>query len=177
NGICQRRSRDYQRGKKTMFRKVVLASAIALAATPAQAKLFDVTLSWNNNGTLVTENFSFNDAEEAIDVVDIDFIIDKWGQSGFNETTDTAIADIKFRGVPIQLTYQQGNKLILDIPSLGIYQEFTDDPQGDDALDQLKDFLVEKGENEILTQINKAAAASTSFDPVAGNPSSLMSTM
>ena len=77
-----------------MFRKVVLASAIALAATPAQAKLFDVTLSWNNNGTLVTENFSFNDAEEAIDVVDIDFIIDKWGQSGFNETTDTAIADI-----------------------------------------------------------------------------------
>ena len=37
-----------------MFRKVVLASAIALAAAPAQAKLFDVTLSWNNNGTLIT---------------------------------------------------------------------------------------------------------------------------
>lgn len=161
-----------------MFRKVVLASAIALAAAPAQAKLFDVTLSWDNNGTLITENFSFNDAEEAIDVVDIDFIVDKWGQQyGFDENNDTAVANIKFRGVPIQLTYEKGDKLILDIPSLGIHEEFTDDPQGDDALDQLKDFLVEKGENEILTRINKVAAASTSFDPVAGNPSSLMSTM
>ena len=165
-----------------MFRKVVLASAIALAAAPAQAKLFDVTLSWNNNGTLITENFSFNDAEEAIDVVDIDFIIDKWGQQyGFNENSDTAVADIKFRGVKMELTYEPdgngGNRILLDIPELGISESFTDDPFGDEALDKLKDYLVEKGENEILTRINKAAAASTSFDPVAGNPSSLMSTM
>lgn len=158
-----------------MYRKVVLAAAIALGSASAQAALFDVTLSWAAGGK--SASFSFNDAEEAVDVVDLDFIIDQWGLDGFDESQHDAVAQIRFRGVPIQLTYEKGSKLILDIPSLGIYKEFNDDPMGDDAIDQLKDYLVEKGEHEILTKINKVAAQATSFDPVAGNPSSLMSTM
>lgn len=158
-----------------MFRKVVLASAIALAAVPAQAALFEVELVWKETGDKYKT--SFNKAEDAIDVVDIDYILGRW--DGFAENSHTAIANIKFRGVPIQLTYEKGTKVILDIPSLGIHgKAFTDDPYGDDALDQLADYLIKvDGDREILTEINKAAVRETGFDPVAGNPNSLMATM
>jgi len=158
-----------------MFRKVVLASAIALATVPAQAALFEVELVWKETGDKYKT--SFNKAEDAIDVVDIDYILGRW--DGFAENSHTAIANIKFRGVPIQLTYEKGTKVILDIPSLGIHgKAFTDDPYGDDALDQLADYLIKvDGDREILTEINKAAVRETGFDPVAGNPNSLMATM
>src|SRR5690554_3082279 len=158
-----------------MFRKVMLASAIALATVPAQAALFEVELVWKETGDKYKT--SFNKAEDAIDVVDIDYILGRW--DGFAENSHTAIANIKFRGVPIQLTYEKGTKVILDIPSLGIHgKAFTDDPYGDDALDQLADYLIKvDGDREILTEINKAAVRETGFDPVAGNPNSLMATM
>ena len=159
-----------------MFRKLVLASAIALATVPAQAALFEVELVWKDSSQSPYK-IAFNKAEDAIDVVDIDYIMSKWG--GFNEKADTAVANIKFRGVPLSITYEKGAKVILDIPSLGINgKEFTDDPFGDDALDKLADYLVKvDGDREILTEINKAAVANTAFDPVAGNPNSLMATM
>lgn len=156
-----------------MFRKILLAKAITLAAVPAHAALFDVQLKWGTEEM----RFSFNKAEDALDVVDIDFIKEQW--AGFG-SSDTAIADIKFRGVPIQLTYaNDGNSLRLIIPSLGIDEPFTSDPYGDEALDKLKDYLimVNKDGRELLTEINKAAVANTGFDPVAGNPNSLMATM
>ncbi|MBF0676458.1 hypothetical protein [Pseudomonas sp.] len=159
-----------------MYRKVVLVAAIALGSASAQAALFDVTLSWTNGAGSAPYNFSFNDAEEAIDVVDLDFIKKQWGNFGATQA-DTALAEIKFRGVPIQVHYttdpsgQESFRLKID--ALNIDKNFS----GEDALDDLKDYLVEKGEHEILTQINKAAVEKTSFDPVAGNPSSLMSTM
>src|SRR5690554_7877921 len=90
-----------------MFRKVVLASAIALAAVPAQAALFEVELVWKETGDKYKT--SFNKAEDAIDVVDIDYILGRW--DGFAENSHTAIANIKFRGVPIQLTYEKGTKV------------------------------------------------------------------
>lgn len=159
-----------------MFRKLVLASAIALTAVPAQAALFEVELIWKDSAESPYK-VAFNQAEDAIDVVDVDYILSKW--ETFDENADTAIANIKFRGVPITITYEAGTKVILDIPSLGINgEEFVDDPFGDDALDQLADYLVKvDGDREILTEINKAAVANTGFDPVAGNPNSLMATM
>lgn len=156
-----------------MFRKLVLASAIALAAVPAQAALFEINLT--NQTTNQTLSFAFNKAEDALDVVDIDFIREQWG-TGFS---GPAIADIKFRGVPIRLTFaDDGKDLRLIIPSLGINEHFTS-ATADEALDQLKDFLViaSRSGREILTEINKAAVANTGFDPVAGNPNSLMATM
>ena len=159
-----------------MFRKLVLASAIALAAVPAQAALFEVELIWKDSAESPYK-VAFNQAEDAIDVVDVDYILSKW--DAFDENADTAIANIKFRGVPITITYEAGTKVILDIPSLGINgKEFADDPFGDDALDKLADYLVKvDGDREILPEINKAAVANTGFDPVAGNPNSLMATM
>lgn len=156
-----------------MFRKLVLASAIALAAMPAQAALFEINLT--NQTTNQTLFFAFNKAEDALDVVDIEFIRQQWG-AGFS---GPAVADIKFRGVPIQLTFaDDGKDLRLIIPSLGINERFTS-ATPDDALDQLKDYLViaSRSGREILTEINKAAVANTGFDPVAGNPNSLMATM
>ncbi|HTO17572.1 MAG TPA: hypothetical protein VL129_00265 [Pseudomonas sp.] len=169
-----------------MFRKLVLASAIALTAVPAQAALFEVELIWDDAPTETAPyKVAFNTAEDAIDVVDVDYIRSKW--TGFNENANTAIANIKFRGVPITLTHkpviqngQTVTQVILDIPSLGINGEaFTDDLYGgDDALDKLADYLVKvDGDREILTEINKAAVANTGFDPVAGNPNSLMASM
>lgn len=157
-----------------MFRKIVLASAIALAALPAQAKLFEVNLT--NQGTGQTLSFSFNQAEDALDVVDLDFIRDQFG--GFGNGS-TAIADIKYRGVPLQLVYSldgYGNESVrLKSSALNIDKAFA----GDDPLEDLKDYLVKVNEDgrELLTEINKAAVANTGFDPVAGNPNSLMATM
>lgn len=160
-----------------MFRKVVLALAIALATVPAQAALFEVKLT--NQGTAQTLSYAFNKAEDAIDVVDIDFIRQQW--SGFGQSTDmdTAIADIKYRGVPLQLIYStnsDGKEVVtLKSDALNINKKF----DGHDPLDDLKDYLIMVNEDgrEILTEINKAAVRETGFDPVAGNPNSLMATM
>lgn len=165
-----------------MFRKVVLVSAIALAAAPAQAKLFEVTLNWEGSGEAPIA-FSFNQAEDAIDVVDIDFIKNKWSNFGTGAGLDKAVADITFRGVPLQLTYSTnaaGKEVVtlfsdskggIDIP----LKTFS----GDDPLEELKTYIttVNNDDREILTEINKAAVANTGFDPVAGNPNSLMATM
>ncbi len=160
-----------------MFRKVVLASAIALAAVPAQAALFEVKLT--NQGTAQTLSYAFNKAEDAIDVVDIDFIRRQWSGFGQNTAMDTAIADIKYRGVPLQLIYStnsDGKEVVtLKSDALNINKKF----DGHDPLDDLKDYLIMVNEDgrEILTEINKAAVRETGFDPVAGNPNSLMATM
>lgn len=162
-----------------MFRKVVLASAIALATMPAHANLFKVELEWegSNEAPIV---FSFNKAEDAIDVVDIDFIRNQWRDFGGNVTADRAIARIEYRGVPLELSYStdgMGNETVtLKSDALKIpLKEWT----GEDALDDLKDYLIMVNEDgrEILTEINKAAVRETGFDPVAGNPNSLMATM
>ena len=158
-----------------MFRKVVLASAIALAAVPAQAALFDVQLQWGTEEM----SFSFNQAEDAIDVVDIDFIQQQWSGFGQTATMDTAIANITYRGVPLQLQYSTdmyGNEAVtLKSDALSINKTFN----GYDPLEDLKDYLVMVNEDgrELLTEINRAAVANTGFDPVAGNPNSLMATM
>lgn len=158
-----------------MFRKVVLASAIALAAVPAQAALFNVQLQWGTEEM----SFSFNQAEDAIDVVDIDFIQQQWSGFGQTATMDTAIANITYRGVPLQLQYSTdmyGNEAVtLKSDALSINKTFN----GYDPLEDLKDYLVMVNEDgrELLTEINRAAVANTGFDPVAGNPNSLMATM
>lgn len=162
-----------------MFRKIVLASAIALAAVPAQAALFDVDLSWNDGTETRTMKFAFNQAEDAIDVVDINFIQQQWAGFGKGTTMDTAIANITYRGVPLQLQYStdvNGNEAVtLKSDALKINKTF----DGYDPLEDLKDYLIMVNEDgrEILTEINRAAVRETGFDPVAGNPNSLMATM
>jgi hypothetical protein len=160
-----------------MFRKLVLASAIALTAVPAQAALFEVNLT--NQTTGQTFSFAFNQAEDAIDVVDIDFIQQQWSGFGQTATMDTAIANITYRGVPLQLQYSTdmyGNEAVtLKSDALSINKTFN----GYDPLEDLKDYLIMVNEDgrEILTEINRAAVRETGFDPVAGNPNSLMATM
>ena len=160
-----------------MFRKLVLASAIALTAVPAQAALFEVNLT--NQATGQTFSFAFNQAEDAIDVVDIDFIQQQWSGFGQTATMDTAIANITYRGVPLQLQYSTdmyGNEAVtLKSDALSINKTFN----GYDPLEDLKDYLIMVNEDgrEILTEINRAAVRATGFDPVAGNPNSLMATM
>ena len=160
-----------------MFRKLVLASAIALTAVPAQAALFEVNLT--NQATGQTFSFAFNQAEDAIDVVDIDFIQQQWSGFGQTATMDTAIANITYRGVPLQLQYSTdmyGNEAVtLKSDALSINKTFN----GYDPLEDLKDYLIMVNEDgrEILTEINRAAVRETGFDPVAGNPNSLMATM
>lgn len=166
-----------------MFRKVVLASAIALAAAPAQAALFGVNLSWDDGSQTRTLNFNFNQAEDAIDVVDIDFIKEQWKSFGSGTDMDTATALIAYRGVPLVLTYStnaagEEEVTLFSDPKKGInipLKKFS----GEDALDDLKDYLIMVNEDgrEILTEINRAAVRETGFDPVAGNPNSLMATM
>lgn len=160
-----------------MFRKIALASAIALASLPVQAKLFEVNLT--NQGTGETFSFAFNQAEDALDVVDIDFIQQQWDGFGQGAGMDTAIADIQYRGVPLQLVYStnmHGQEIVtLKSDALNINKTF----DGYDPLEDLKDYLIQVNEDgrEFLTEINKAAVANTGFDPVAGNPNSLMATM
>src|SRR5690606_23215158 len=89
------------------------------------------------------------------------------------------IANITYRGVPLQLQYStdvNGNEAVtLKSDALKINKTF----DGYDPLEDLKDYLIMVNEDgrEILTEINRAAVRETGFDPVAGNPNSLMATM
>jgi len=145
---------------------LLLSSSLSLAAGN-----FDITLSALGQ----TENLSFAIAEDSLDSFDSSSLEATF--SGFNSAVDTAQATLNFRGLEMQLSYPEvnGSKLALSIPSLGINEEFSGSSREESA-DLMEDYF--KGKNSTtIKDILKALAASSSVDPIAGNPSSLMSVM
>src|SRR5690606_35737674 len=85
-----------------MFRKVVLASAIALATSQVQAApLFDVKFTWGNQEHRV----SGNKAEDILDQVNADNFEDFFvGYS--RDEAGLVNAELTYRGVKIEVDYE-----------------------------------------------------------------------
>ncbi len=165
-----------------MFKRTF--AAIALAATvfhalPANAgDPFDITLTDTTSGE--TRNFHFNNAEDAVNT----FSNTKLSQylSTYSPTHGVTAA-VSLRGLPGTLSYAAGsNTLVLNIPSIGLTQNFvgtggTTAAARNNAQDQLENFFKGQNGSAVLTQILRALAAKTPIDPVAGNPNSQLSLM
>jgi hypothetical protein len=153
-------------------KKLFLSAAAAALLLPsyAFAGLFDVTVT--SGGDSYTENFS--KVEDLFDNFDIEKIAPRF--PGFDENTSGADLVINFRGLPAYLSIApNSNKYILNIPSAGVYEEF-DGVDRDDSSDKLEDWFKKDGD-AALTRIMQKLASDTPTDPIAGNPSSLMSRM
>lgn len=146
----------------------MLCATTFLLAAPAQAALFDIEVS---SGT-ETYRDSFNSAEALIDAFKDDNLEQKL--PGYTDTS-AASAVLNYRGLPINLAYGSGTTITFAVPSLGINKTFTGATRSE-SNDQLQDFLKKEG-GDILNRISRELVAVSPTDPVAGNPSSLMSTM
>lgn len=96
---------------------------------------------------------------------------------GFTSELDDAALLLNFRGLPILLTLPNiaDDTLIFSIPDAGISETFT----GVDRDASFAAFLsyLDANEKMLLNKILKASVKKSPVDPVAGNPSSLMSRM
>jgi hypothetical protein len=91
-------------------------------------------------------------------------------------TSSQANIDASLRGVPAQLSYNFGSTALrLVIPSAGVDETFTGATR-DESQDLALEWLKGRG-GDALTRVLQQAVATTSIDPVAGNPNSLMSQM
>ncbi|MGE4317660.1 MAG: hypothetical protein AB7E96_02045 [Deferribacterales bacterium] len=146
---------------------------LALMALPlyAMAGIFDITIAVDAYSPYYQ---SFDSVEDMIDELDTDQILSHF--AGYDEDTSSADVEMNFRGVPITLSFATNStKLILSIPSIGVYEEFNGSDR-DDSVDMLKDWF-EKDGGDALTALQKELISETPSDPIAGNPSSLMSRM
>lgn len=146
----------------------LLAGALIVLPVTAQADLFNITVS--ANGETYTD--SFNDAEDSLRSVETENLQQQF--SNFNENIDAALINLNYRGLAMDLSYSQNSAdLLMNIPELNITQTFTGSSR-DDSVDKLVDFLKSDG-GDLLNRIMQRLAAVSPTDPIAGNPSSLMS--
>ncbi len=154
---------------KRYLQSCLITTALAAVPVSSQAALFNISVS--ANGETYTD--SFNDAEDSLRSIETEQLESRF--SNFNENTDAALANLNYRGLPMELSYgQNSTNLLLNIPELEISQTFTGASR-DDSVDKLVDFLQSDG-GDLLNKIMKHLAAVSPTDPIAGNPSSFMST-
>lgn len=90
--------------------------------------------------------------------------------------TDTSAANLNanFRGLPVSFSYAANSTtLIMSVPAIGLNQSFTGATRAD-SQSLLTDWFKSSGQGAIEQFMKKLAAVSP-IDPIAGNPSSLMS--
>lgn len=152
---------------KKIFLSVLLTGASGLAFAQ---DLFSLTVDVNG----ASEKAAFSSVEDLFDK------FDKQGFQSIQSTyTDTsaATATINYRNLPIFIVTENNNKNItLLIPAIGLNQTFNSAPNRDGNLDALTEFFKKDG-GSIISQLQKKLAEVSPVDPIAGNPSSLQSTM
>ena len=151
--------------------KLAAASVLmAAAAWPTASFAGDLfTVSVTSSGSSAT--VGFNTAQQALDQLksgNLNAILPAY------TTSSIANGTIDYRGLQILASYPTaGTRLVFQVPSIGINQSFVGGTR-DQSQQQLVDFLKKNG---IYGKIMKQLAAVSPVDPVAGNPSSLMSQM
>lgn len=157
------------------MRKSLSALALtAIIALPAHASLFNVSV----NAGGINQTYGFGKAEDSIDILSLNEIQSRIIASGgtFDINTSAASVNIDYRGVDLGASYEANSSaLSFNIAALGISETF-DGATREESLDMLKDWLKGDGGNAV-NNLNKALVASSPFDPLAGNPNSLMSSM
>lgn len=159
-------------------RTLLAATLLACTAAPALAEtplfVLEPTFVDPATGTTVTRRLTFATISDLVEGVEIDRLSASLGVD--LQSIDRITADAWIRGLPATIAYD-GTEIVFKVPAAGVDRRFgTTAADRDAAQDELEAYLKGEG-NGTLTQILKAAAARTALDPVAGNPSSLMSRM
>lgn len=143
------------------------AAFSVLMVSSAQAGLFSIEVS--SEGATYTE--SYDSVSELVDDLDLSEVNDV-----IPAYTDTSAITtvINFRGLPVTLSAAAGSSAItMNIDAINVTTTFSGADR-DDSMDQLEAWFEGDGE-DALTRLLQELAASTPSDPVAGNPTSLVS--
>jgi len=179
--------------RHTVLRTLPLAAALGAAAPALADDLFQADLRVDGAARRITSN----NAESFVDQLSSDRLRELF--PAYTETS-AASARVSLRGVPAELTFEGGStRLRLLVPAVGIDQTFTGTTR-DDSQRQLENFAKGLGTNigvstatlnsgdaraivdavtgsRAITRLLRYAVATTPLDPVAGNPTSLLSRM
>ncbi|MES2961310.1 MAG: hypothetical protein V4694_02890 [Pseudomonadota bacterium] len=156
-----------------MKKNTLLLVSIFFLFTVSEAKaaqLYTVSATLVSSGQTV--NGSFNSAQDAVDYLNGTNLNQAFGSNVDGQAINISV---NYRGLPATLAYNSGNTLTLNIDGIVTNKTFTGSSR-DAAVDALEDYLKASG-GDILNQINKRLAAVSPVDPLAGNPTSLMSQM
>lgn len=135
--------------------------------------LYGIQLTVSGSGA-ASKQFGYDTAETLFDAIDSANLSDEF--SGYSDTASTVSSNINYRGVILSINFPNlnSNELVLNIPELGISKSFTGTSR-DASSDLMADYFKEN--NNIINRLNKLLAQKSSTDPIAGNPTSLMSGM
>ena len=155
---------------KTNFLNIGLTAALVTLGMNAHAKnIFNAELEVDGK----TEIIGYNNISNVADQYDFDNLQNRFPTYTENSAVN---AKINLRSVPVNLSFAQNSStLIFKIPSLGIERTYTGATR-EESKDQFLDAL--KGEDkDLLKKLTKEWVKKSPIDPVAGNPTSLLSVM
>ena len=160
----------------SLFIRAISLSTLLAFFSPGvfASDLFTVTLITNpGQSSELSQTINISNAEDAIRQFDNDQFVNYFGSS-FDPNTTPIQANIDFRGLPIVLV-SDGTNINLAIQSIELNKTFTGTSR-DQSLNQLVNFFESDG-GALLDKIQKELAAASPVDPVAGNPTSLQSSL
>lgn len=153
------------------MKKIILLLTIFLAffSSNSYAQLFNTEVTRISTGQTVSA--TFHSIKDAINYFDTDNLN---SQFGANVSAEPLNANLNFRGLPATLTYSGTNTIVLQIDDI-VTKTFTGTSR-DDAINQIEDYF-KNGDPAAISQVLRRLAKVSPVDPIAGNPTSLMSQM
>lgn len=156
------------------LRKIALAlSMLGATQCALAANLFTIT-GTVAGGVPETRTYGYQSAEQVFAAPKFENLHREFASySG----TEAATLNVDFRGLPMTVAYPNAGDptLTFEVPSLHISQVFHGHTR-EESQQLFSDFMKREG-GAILNQIMKKLAAESPYDPIAGNPNSLMSKM
>jgi hypothetical protein len=160
----------------------ILAAAVFVVSVPAMAaKPFSADLSV---GGSEAATFEFDNVEDMFNTIDPQSLSDQLGYNCAGNICDSVEADLNFRGLLMDFDFAtDSGELMFVIDDLNFGKSFCDQVEDicsgttaeelrHEAVERLKDFV--KNDKNFLKNLLTYMAAKTPYDPVAGNPDSLM---
>jgi uncharacterized protein YfiM (DUF2279 family) len=156
---------------KTTGLMVVLAATLNPAMRAQADPLFGIDVLAGGKSEIV----AYDTMLQLLDSLDSSFDLATINPKYSTTAGATVTADL--RGVDIQVIYPAtGANVSLSIPSLGIERNFETGSTREQNNESLVEYL-QSNQGNILTEVNKSLAATTATDPIAGNPTSMLSRM
>ncbi|MBF0312519.1 MAG: hypothetical protein HQK50_02210 [Oligoflexia bacterium] len=155
---------------RSVMASLLLCALFLFSIPNIHAALFNINMTVEG----VNKQFGYAKFEDVVNAIKSSSITNNF--PNYTGAGSVTVA-LDFRGLPMDLSFGSGgtNDLVLSIPSINLSQTFSGTSR-DDSKEQFKNWLKRDGQATLNAVMKKLAEVSP-FDPVAGNPTSLMSTM